>query len=75
MVLTGCDDDGKEGVQVISKMGGKVIAQNRATAKSFSMPQNAIKTGCVDLILPLEEISDGVMSIVYVWLPCGDLAQ
>lgn len=46
-------------------MGGKVIAQNRETAKAFSMPENAIDTGCVDLVLPLEEIADGIVSMAY----------
>ena len=65
IVLTGCDGDGKEGVQVINKMGGKIIAQNRETAQAFSMPENAIKTGCVDLVLPLNEIADAIVNMVY----------
>jgi len=64
IVLTGCDGDGKEGVQLISEMGGKVIAQDRESAEVFSMPENAIETGCVDLILPLNEIVDGIVSMV-----------
>lgn len=65
IVLTGCDGDGKEGVQMVSKMGGKVIAQDRETAKVFSMPHSAIKTGCVDLVLPIDEIADGMVNIVF----------
>ena len=65
IVLTGCDGDGREGVQVISQMGGKVIAQDRATSKVFSMPENALETGCVDLVLPIEEIADGIMNLVF----------
>jgi len=65
IVLTGCDGDGEEGVQVVSEMGGKVIAQNRETAQVFSMPENAIKTGCVDLVLPLNEIADGIVNMVF----------
>ncbi len=65
IVLTGCDGDGKEGVQVVKKMGGKVIAQDRQTSQVFSMPENAIETGCVDLILPLDEIVDGIVSMVF----------
>ena len=64
IVLTGCDGDGKEGVQIISRMGGKVIAQDRETAKVYSMPQSAIETGCVDLILPIDEIADGMVNMV-----------
>ena len=65
IVLTGCDGDGKEGVQIIKEMGGKVIAQDRQTSQVFSMPENAIKTGCVDLILPLDEIVDGIVNMVF----------
>ena len=65
IVLTGCDGDGQEGVQIVSEMGGKVIAQNRESAKVFSMPENAIKTGCVDLVLPLDEIADGIVNVVF----------
>ena len=64
IVLTGCDGDGKEGVQKIKEMGGKVIAQNEETSQVFSMPYSAIETGCVDLILPLNEIVDGIINIV-----------
>lgn len=65
IVLTGCDGDGREGVKVISEMGGKVIAQDRQTSQVFSMPENAIKTGCVDLVLPLDEIADGIVNMVF----------
>ena len=64
IVLTGCDGDGKEGVQTIQQMGGKVIAQNRETSQVFSMPQSAIETGCVDLVLPIEEVADGIVNMV-----------
>lgn len=65
VVLTGCDGDGEEGVKVVSEMGGKVIAQDCETAKVFSMPESAIETGCVDLILPIDEIADGIINMVF----------
>lgn len=65
IVLTGCDGDGKEGVQVVSENGGKVIAQDRETSKVFSMPESAIKTGCVDLVLPIDEIADGIVNMIF----------
>lgn len=64
VVLTGYDGDGSEGVKVIKTLGGKVIAQDRETSVEFGMPQTAIETGCVDLVLPIHEIADGIMSIV-----------
>ena len=64
VVLTGYDGDGQEGVRVIKAKGGKVIAQDEATSVAFSMPESAIETGCVDLVLPIEEIADGIIRLM-----------
>ena len=56
VVLTGLARDGTDGVQTVKKHGGTVIAQNEDTCEEFSMPRSAIETGCVDLVLPIEEI-------------------
>ncbi len=64
VVLTGYDGDGEEGVQVIKRKGGKVIAQDRQTSLVFDMPETAIKTGCVDLVLPINKIADNIVKMV-----------
>lgn len=64
VVLTGGDMDGSTGVQAIKQKGGVVIAQDEATSKVFGMPAAAIKTGCVDFILPLNEISTAIINLV-----------
>lgn len=64
VVLTGTGSDGKKGVEAVKKMGGKVIAQDEKTAAYFSMPSAAIKTGCVDFVLPLSEITSTLISLV-----------
>lgn len=56
VVLTGSAHDGTDGVQSVKAHGGMVIAQDEATSAAFGMPGSAIATGCVDQILPLEEI-------------------
>jgi two-component system, chemotaxis family, protein-glutamate methylesterase/glutaminase len=64
VVLTGTGNDGAMGVQAIKKMGGTVIAQDEATAEFFGMPSAAIQSGSVDFVLPLEEISTALVTLV-----------
>jgi two-component system chemotaxis response regulator CheB len=64
VVLTGTGSDGAMGVQAIKKMGGTVIAQDEATAEFFGMPSAAIHSGSVDFVLPLDEISAALITLV-----------
>lgn len=64
VVLTGTGIDGEMGVRAVKTMGGTVIAQDRTTSEYFGMPGAAIKTGCVDLILPLPEIAPTLIKLV-----------
>lgn len=64
VVLTGMDSDGGNGVMAVKRAGGQVIAQDEATSQFFSMPANAIQTGCVDFILPLDEIAPNLLKLV-----------
>ncbi len=64
IVLTGHGSDGTDGVQTVKTHGGLVIAQDPASAEHGSMPQAAIKSGAVDLILPLDAIGRAVDAIV-----------
>lgn len=60
VVLTGMGNDGSKGVQAVKAAGGHVIAQDEATAVIFGMPQEAIKTGAVDQVLPIEAIYNAI---------------
>ena len=51
VVLSGTGFDGTEGVKAIKRDGGIVLAQD-GTAQHANMPESAIATGCVDLVLP-----------------------
>jgi two-component system chemotaxis response regulator CheB len=60
VVLTGMGDDGRLGARAIKDTGGTVIAESRETAIIFGMPQQAIRSGAVDRVLPLEQIAGAI---------------
>ena len=61
VILTGMGEDGAAGVQSISAARGRVIAQDEATSAVFGMPKRAIETGCVDEVLPIEDVTGGIL--------------
>lgn len=64
VVLTGGGLDGADGVRVVKHGGGTVIAQDRPSSQSFGMPGAAIGTGCVDTVLPLDQIAPTLVHLV-----------
>ncbi len=64
VILTGSGVDGALGTQAIRAVGGLTMVQDPATAESTGMPVAAIRTGAVDLILPLEEIGPQIVRCV-----------
>ena len=56
VVLSGSGKDGSEGLRTIKESGGCTIVQKPETAEFRPMPEAAIETGCVDFVLPLEQI-------------------
>lgn len=63
VVLTGSGSDGSMGVEAVKTMGGTVIAQDEATSEFRDMPSAAVRTGKVDFVLPLNEISAALVSL------------
>ena len=64
VVLSGTGVDGSMGVRAIHEMGGTVIAQDPEDAEFDGMPFAAIKTKCVDFLLPLEAIPLALSKLV-----------
>ena len=64
VVLTGTGSDGSMGVKAIKKMDGTVIVQDERSAEFFGMPGAAMQTGSADFVLPLEEISSTLVTLV-----------
>jgi two-component system chemotaxis response regulator CheB len=56
VVLTGMGNDGAAGTRCIKEMGGITLAQDEGTSLIYGMPKAAAETGCVDIVLPLEQI-------------------
>ncbi|MBG0789248.1 MAG: chemotaxis response regulator protein-glutamate methylesterase [Desulfovibrionaceae bacterium] len=56
-IMTGMGDDGAKGIRELKDAGAYTIAQDEASCVVFGMPQEAIKTGGVDKVLPLTKIA------------------
>lgn len=63
VVLSGKMQDGTEGVRAVKRHGGRILAQDPATAQAPDMPASAIATGCVDFILPPELLPAALISL------------
>ncbi len=59
-ILTGMGNDGARGVIAIQQNGGLVLAQDESTSVIFGMPAEAIKTGAVQHVLPLQQIAAAI---------------
>lgn len=63
IIMTGMGDDGAQAIRRVRERGGRTIAESPQTAIIFGMPNEAIKTGCIDLVLPLGEIPMAIQKL------------
>ncbi len=63
VILSGTASDGTSGIREIKAAGGITIAQAPSTAKYDGMPQSAIATGLIDLILSPHDIAEHLSHI------------
>jgi two-component system CheB/CheR fusion protein len=63
VVLSGTGSDGAEGLRAIKAEGGVTFAQSPRSAKFSGMPEAAVRTGAVDLCLPIPELARELMRI------------
>ena len=66
VILTGMGADGKSGIRALKEAGSRTLAQDRDSCVVFGMPKAAIDTGCVDAIVPIEEMADEILRSVSV---------
>ncbi len=64
VIVSGYDGDGAEALCGIRDAGGVTIAQKPDTAGQPDMPAGAIASGCIDFILPPEEIAAEIVRIM-----------
>ena len=64
IILSGTGTDGTKGIQAIKNAGGIVIAQDPISAQFDGMPNSAISTGCVDLILSPDMIPEELLEFI-----------
>lgn len=62
VIMTGMGDDGASGMLEMKQAGAATIAQDEASSVVFGMPNEAIKRGAVDMVLPLHEIAASVLA-------------
>lgn len=56
IVLSGTGTDGTQGIKWIKEKGGITMAQAPGEAEHRAMPESAIATGLVDVVLPAEKL-------------------
>lgn len=64
VILSGSGTDGTQGMMAIKAAGGITFAEAHASARYPAMPDNAIRSGCVDFILPPAAISEELCRII-----------
>ena len=62
VIMTGMGDDGARGMLEMKQAGAATIAQDEATCVVFGMPNEAIKLGGADAILPLPAIAGSILT-------------
>jgi len=64
VILSGTGSDGSLGIKEVKSEGGFVVVQDPKNLKFSDMPRNAIDTGIVDAILPIEKIPGYVQDYI-----------
>jgi two-component system CheB/CheR fusion protein len=64
VILSGTGTDGTQGCRAVKAGGGIALAQEPESAKFGAMPQSAIDSRCVDVVLPPEAIGAEIARLV-----------
>ena len=64
VIMTGMGSDGTKGLELMSRNGATVIAQDEKTSVVYGMPKEAVDAGIVDVIAPLHRIADEIRKTI-----------
>lgn len=64
IILTGMGNDGTKGMKALKSKGGYTVAESEQSAIVYGMPQEAVKAGAVDKILPVDAISSEIRGVL-----------
>jgi two-component system chemotaxis response regulator CheB len=64
VVLTGMGDDGTAGCAVLKQHGAQIAAQDRDSCVVYGMPRQVAEAGLADVVCPLDEMHDVILSAV-----------
>lgn len=62
VVLTGMGNDGSQGVLKVKAHGGMILAESEESAVVYGMPREAVATGAVDRIIPLQDMPREILA-------------
>jgi two-component system chemotaxis response regulator CheB len=57
VIMTGMGKDGLEGLRLLKKKGGYIVAQNEESCVVYGMPKAVVDDGIADAVLPLDDIA------------------
>ncbi|OZU90302.1 chemotaxis response regulator protein-glutamate methylesterase [Virgibacillus indicus] len=65
VILTGMGSDGSKGIEIMREMDpeAKVIAEAEETSIIYGMPKAALKTNCVNYVVPLDRVGKTLLSL------------
>ena len=63
VVLSGSNKDGAVGIRAIKEAGGTTVVQDPVSAEFRVMPQAAISTGCVDVVVSISHLGETLKNL------------
>jgi two-component system, chemotaxis family, protein-glutamate methylesterase/glutaminase len=64
VIMTGMGKDGLEGLKLIKRRGGYVIAQDEDSCVVYGMPRAAVEEGLADAVVPLDDIASTIVGVL-----------